>query len=230
MSIGRLGRRALGPLEQGVSHRYRTFFVNTDHLAQTLVDCAKNNQSHLRILEIGCGEGLVASSIINQFASAQLLGIDITPDPGRFFTGDLQRAQFRSCSTKELVEEQVAPFDLVILCDVLHHVPDDLLQSVLHDAVRLLAPDGLLAVKEMERDNSIGYWLGWFSDRVISGEQVRFFDRSELRALLDDVCPGAQVVAERRVEPRRCNSLMVWQLSEPAAPAADAEFVPEMDG
>ena len=46
------------------------------------------------------------------------------------------------------------------------------------------APGGLLAIKEWERDGSLAFRSGWFSDRVVSGQEVRFFDGAELRRLV----------------------------------------------
>lgn len=229
MSIGRLVRRALGSYEQKAADRYRAFFLDTDALADTLASSVRDRDAPLRVLELGCGEGLVATSLLHRLPQATMLGVDIADDPGRNFTGDRTRATFRSCTVGQLVADDTPAFDLVVVSDVLHHIPDADLRGVVSDVVSLLAPGGLLAIKEWERDGSLAFRSGWFSDRVVSGQEVRFFDGAELRRLVADLAPHAAVVAEHRIAPRRCNLLLVWQApvsSSSAGPAATADATP----
>lgn len=85
------------------------------------------------ILDIGCGTGDFAD-----VSNGEYMGIDATPSfidyarrvhggPGkRFLTMDATRMDFPPDS-----------FDASILVDVIHHLPDELLVSVLRDAARV---------------------------------------------------------------------------------------------
>jgi 2-polyprenyl-6-hydroxyphenyl methylase/3-demethylubiquinone-9 3-methyltransferase len=75
--------------------------------------------------------------------------------------------------------------------------------------VALVAPGGLLAVKEWERRPNAFHALAYGSDRYVSGDRgVSFLDRDELVALLDTAAPGLARVCEARIPPRRNNLLV----------------------
>lgn len=54
--------------------------------------------------------------------SQKLLAFDITPNVGRLFRGDRDRILFLRKSVPDTARDEPASLDLVILCDVLHHV------------------------------------------------------------------------------------------------------------
>ena len=206
MSIGSTVRRTLGRHEQRVADAYRHWFLDTAALA----DAVARFSTGPRILEIGCGDGHVTSDLLARLPEAHVTGIDISPTPGRLFVGDASRATFRTCTAADLASEG-AEFDLVVVSDVLHHVDDSTLASVIGPASQLCRPGGVVAVKEWERNHSLGYMVGWFSDRVVSGQRVRFFTRTQLTDVVAAHLPGAVHIGDTRVEPRTSNLLTVWQ-------------------
>ena len=215
MSVGQIGRRMLGRHEKRVADLYRETFVDTTALAAAVASFSTGP----RILEIGCGDGVVTQALTACLPEAVVLGIDISEHPGRLYAGDPARASFRSCTAESLVKEGEPPFDLVVVVDVLHHVDDVLLPSLLSAAGALCRPGGQLAVKEWERNASIGYRVGWFSDRVLSGVDVRFFDHEGLLRIVEQNVPNARRIGETRVPPRRSNVLMAWEID--AAPVRE---------
>jgi SAM-dependent methyltransferase len=95
-----------------------------------------------RVLDAGCGAGHYVASLLERGADARGVEIDTaklakvrTPAGvrGRLVQGDLERAPFASAS-----------FDLVLLNEVLEHVPDD--AAALREAFRLLRPGGALVL------------------------------------------------------------------------------------
>lgn len=208
MSVGQIGRRMLGRHEKRIADLYRETFVDTTALAAAIASFSAGP----RILEIGCGDGVVTQALTARLPGAVVLGIDISEHPGKLYAGDLDRASFRSCTAESLVEEGEAPFDLVVVVDVLHHVDDYLLPSLLAAAGALCRPGGQLVVKEWERNASVGYRVGWFSDRVVSGVEVRFFDHEGLVRVVEQHLPTARRVGETRVPPRRSNLLVAWEI------------------
>lgn len=207
MSIGRTVRRALGPYEQRVASMYRDAFLDMDSLAQTVHPWVAGP----RVLEVGCGDGLVAQALTRREPHVHVTGIDVSPTPGQLYGGDPARAEFHSCTVEALAATTPEPFDLVLVVDVLHHVDDASIESLLATAASLVRPGGNLVVKEWERNRSPGYFLGWFSDRVISGERVRFFDRDGLVGLVERSAPGFARTDEAVVKPRRSNLIVAWR-------------------
>jgi 2-polyprenyl-6-hydroxyphenyl methylase/3-demethylubiquinone-9 3-methyltransferase len=210
MSLGPTVRRLLGPLESTAADRYRRFFIDLDDLARTLGRLTPVTT----ILEVGAGDGCLATRLLERFPRASYLGIDIASSPGRLFDGDARRAAFLSQPVEDLDDGRL--FDLVVLVDVLHHVPGDQRSAVLAGAAAHVRPGGFLAIKDWVRGRNLGHLLAYTSDRYITGDaNVAFFEREELLELIARSVPTAQVTFEAHVPPRRNNLLLLLQ-----APAA----------
>lgn len=200
-SIGTRVRKALGPLEGAVIHRYRDWFVNLDELARGIARMG----DFRRILEIGAGDGLLCQHLHQQLPQADILGIDISSTPGEMFEGDHERVRFEQIDAAELLDRE-EPFDLVVIADVLHHVPPAQRGELLAVAGSLVAPGGVLVMKDWERTPGVAQAVTYTSDRWVSGDRgVSFMTLDEQVGLLESALPGHRIVAEYRVSPRRNN-------------------------
>lgn len=113
-----------------------------------------------RIAEIGCGDGAVAEALLAVLPGAAYVGVDVAPEPGRLFRGDLDRARFASQLSSDLLAETgPGQFDLVVVVDLVHRVADADRVALLWDAADLVAPGGLLLVMEWERGAGLGHLL-----------------------------------------------------------------------
>jgi 2-polyprenyl-3-methyl-5-hydroxy-6-metoxy-1,4-benzoquinol methylase len=206
MSIGATVRARLGRFEQPVAEAYRAMFIDLDDLARRVDATAPGAR---RVLEIGCGDGSVADRVVRTHPRARYLGIDVSASPGRRYTGAPDRATFATMTSGQLRATEPAPFDLVLVVDVLHHVHDVRDRAaLLADAAALLAPGGVLLVKEWARGRHPAYFAGAVADRYVSGDRdARFMDRAELSALLAAV-PELAVTATASVRPWPCNVLV----------------------
>ena len=79
--------------------------------------------------------------------------------------------------------------DVVLLADVLHHVPPAERAACLARLRERAAPDALFIVKEFA-PGGVRSRLGWLADRALSGEAVRFLTPPELRRLAVRALPG----------------------------------------
>jgi SAM-dependent methyltransferase len=219
MPIGRRVRALLGPLEPAAIRVYRRSFIDLDALAARLAATAGERR---RILEVGCGDGALLSALSRAFPTATLLGIDpYAPQPGRMFTGDRSRVAFSTSRLEELSAED--RFDLVVLCDVVHHVAEDQRAGVIAHAASVLAPQGLLVIKEWELRPGLGNLIAFTADRWISGDRsVRFMPRSEIAALIRTAVPAARLLHVSRIPPRKANLLLVLATASTAAAARPA--------
>jgi 2-polyprenyl-6-hydroxyphenyl methylase/3-demethylubiquinone-9 3-methyltransferase len=111
----------------------------------------------------------------------------------------------------ELRAADPAPFDLVLIVDVLHHVPDDPARvALLADAAAMTAPGGTVLVKEWERVNSVPYAAGWAANFLVSGDRkARYMVRAELCAHLDRAAAGLTHQGTVQVGPWGCNVVHV---------------------
>jgi 2-polyprenyl-3-methyl-5-hydroxy-6-metoxy-1,4-benzoquinol methylase len=180
---------------------YRARYIDQDSLALELRSLAPAS----RILEVGCGDGLLTTCLARAFPEAEILGIDIAAQPGRLYRGDTTRVTFQSQAVQDLEATDPAPFDLVVVCDVLHHIPPEEQTEFLRTSRRLAGPDGVFVVKEWERRRNLAHFFAWFSDRFITGDRVRFQTLDELHDQVTRLFPGEQVRVEERIGPRPNN-------------------------
>ncbi|HJQ48858.1 MAG TPA: class I SAM-dependent methyltransferase [Amycolatopsis sp.] len=207
MPVGSAVRSVLGRFEPAAIGLYRGMFIDLDCLAVTMLSVAPDAK---RVLEIGCGDGAMAAALRRVRPGVELVGLDPgVAEPGRMFDGDRTGVAFRTISTTDLKAEGPAPFDLVVLCDVVHHVAEPQREQVLREAAQLTAPGGTVAVKEWEHRGGAGTMVAYCADRWVSGDAtVRFMPAPELDGMLTRAMPGWEVTCEARIPPRRANRLI----------------------
>lgn len=103
-----------------------------------------------RILDLGCGNGILGRFLLNLFPAAQSLFVDFsTPmlDAARENVGSLPQATiaFGDFSTPAWVEvaQPDRPFDIVVSGFAIHHQPDARKRALYAEIFDLLAPGGL---------------------------------------------------------------------------------------
>lgn len=213
MSLGSAVHKAFGRFEPAAIRVYRGAFIDLDELATTIASVAPSAK---RVLEIGCGDGAMAAALCRSLPDAHLLGLDpAAKAPGRQFDGEPGRAEFRRIATTELISEGSGGFDLVMLCDVVHHVAESERGQVLLDAAALTSPGGTVVVKEWEHRAGMSTAFAYGADRWVSGDAtVRFMPRTELDGLIEAAMPGWPVTCEARIPPRRANLLLTLRRPE----------------
>lgn len=202
MAIGAVIRRAFGPFEHQISDAWRSLFVDMDSWTNLIKDLHPNPQ---RILEVGCGEGAGTEKLREFFPNATIDAIDIADNLGRLYRGDTSRVTFR----KEFVEERAASepgvYDLIVLCDVIHHVPEDAQDSLLQAIHTLLSPAGIFAMKDWDRNYTPIYWMAYLSDRYLTGDRIRYKKPHEAKTQLERVFGPTNVKRGHFVKPWRTN-------------------------
>lgn len=208
MGLGAAVRHRLGRFEIPAAEAYRAVTVNLDDLAATIASLGPVK----RILEIGCGEGSMGERLTTVFPDADYLGIDLIPHVGRLYRGDPTRATFRTLLSSDLLAAKPDPFDLVVVVDVLHHVPDGDRAALLADAAALTAPGGLVAVKDWERGHTLSDLIVYIACRHIAGDpNTRFMRAQEFRELVRSGLPGFEQAVAARIPPRRNNLLIAMR-------------------
>ena len=205
MRIGPVVRRLFGRHEHRVADLYRAIFIDLDAYARQISLWVPEAR---RILEVGCGEGAVTEHLVRLFPDAEILAIDITPSVGRLYRGPTEQVKFRETAVQTIASEAPGTFDLVILSDVIHHVPIECRDSIFGAIRNCVAPGGLFLFKDWKRAATPIHWLCYGGDRWLTGDRVSYLDCAQARAMLETVF-GRSPEAEAFIRPWRNNFAML---------------------
>jgi 2-polyprenyl-3-methyl-5-hydroxy-6-metoxy-1,4-benzoquinol methylase len=205
MSLGTRIRRAFGPYEHHVADAYRRVFVDLGAFVRQM----QRWTSATNILEIGCGEGAVTERLVRAFPDAQITAIDITPSVGRLFRGDASRVNFRQAPVEEIAATAPGAFDVVVLADVIHHVPTAARGAILASARAALAPRGRFVFKDWARRNTPIHLACLLSDRYLTGDDVHYLTAANLRELAIETFGPGSIAAEAFIPPWKSNFAML---------------------
>jgi 2-polyprenyl-6-hydroxyphenyl methylase/3-demethylubiquinone-9 3-methyltransferase len=105
-----------------------------------------------RVLDVGCGGGILAEAMANR--GAEVIGIDLAEKPlkvamlHRLETGS--RVDYRLVAAEALAAESPESFDVVTCMEMLEHVPDP--ASIVRACARLAKPGGWVFFSTINRN------------------------------------------------------------------------------
>ncbi len=125
-----------------------------------------------RILDVGCGFGLFAAYFGQTHPLRRIVGVD--PDARRIGIArrvaaslDLKDHTFVAGDVRSAAVE--GPFAAAYVLDVMHHLPRDDQRRVLERLRGLLAPGGILLVKDITTEPRFGLLFTEVLDRIMVG-------------------------------------------------------------
>jgi 2-polyprenyl-6-hydroxyphenyl methylase/3-demethylubiquinone-9 3-methyltransferase len=120
--------------------------VRVDYLAQ------RCSLAQRRVLDIGCGGGLLAESLARR--GAHVSAIDMAPamiEVARLHAHQSQLPiDYQQCSAEQFAAQAAAPFDVISCMELIEHVPSP--ATLLTAISRLLRPGGDLFVSTINRN------------------------------------------------------------------------------
>jgi len=198
MALGSRVRQLFGRHERLVADLWRGLFMSLDHWTTTIAAWAPQPR---RILELGCGEGYSTIRLAARYHDVAIDAVDIAPHIGRLYLDPPARVRFRMVTAEDLAEERPGAYDLIVVTDVLHHIPPEARRSFLAAVRTLLAPGGILAFKDWHRNRAPIYFLGYAADRWLTGDRIAYLTRAEARSLLSGIFGPDCVTAEHTIAP-----------------------------
>jgi hypothetical protein len=191
VSPGQLARRLLGPrLFPRVGRAYRALFVDLERVVDSFPPLPPAGH----VLEVGGGDGELLNVLLARHPGLRATLIDLNPGAGGGLRPALRdRVELLSGTSLAdwLARSDRRQVDLVVLSDVVHHVPGQERAAFLAQLRGLLERrQTVLVVKDVRR----GGWRAWLSelsDRYVSGDrQVRYLVEDEMEALVTASIPG----------------------------------------
>ena len=167
-------------LEHGVwKHLHR---VRVGHILDQVEGVKGRLGRRVRILDVGCGDGVITRRLRERFPDEALEALDA--DPVR-----LERAQ-RACpgavfrdGDATALPYDAETFDVVLCHHLVEHVADD--AAVLRECHRVLTPDGVLLLGIPHEDGAVGRTLRRLHRKMYAeGEHVNFYTIDQMRRRL----------------------------------------------
>jgi 2-polyprenyl-3-methyl-5-hydroxy-6-metoxy-1,4-benzoquinol methylase len=123
-----------------------------------------------RIVDIGCGHGLMVALLAHQRPERTVVGLD--PDPrkidwARASVGTLPNVSLEVGTVQALAARAPQSFDAAVVCDVLYLLPRSDWRGFLEACRALLKPGGALLLKEAEADRSWRYYKCLAQERLM---------------------------------------------------------------
>ncbi|MGN6274824.1 MAG: class I SAM-dependent methyltransferase [Solirubrobacterales bacterium] len=178
-------------------------------LAEGEVAARRGGSGRLRVLDAGCGDGLLSLAMAKRHPRWSLVGIDLRED---MLEGARQRAVARGLPNARFVAgnlEQPLPErdrDVVLAVECLSEIPDD--RQALRMMRHALAPGGLLVVQVPERDwqpvlpGSSGTWReqvrqGYTAEQLEAALREAGFEDVQVRPTYRSLAAAAQEIRDR---------------------------------
>lgn len=147
-----------------------------------------------RVLDFGCGHGLLSTYLALRSADREVVGFDIDRDKisvaeaaaGRLPTGSSCRF-----TTDPAAISDLGPWNGVVLVDVLYLVPPGDRAALFHSLAANLAVGGTIVIKEIDHEPRWKYELALFQERlatrvfgITEGSALEFEPVSSIESLL----------------------------------------------
>jgi len=141
-----------------------------------------------RVVDIGCGRGLLANYLAISSASREVTGIDKQVrrlEAARNSIRGRSNIHFRLQDALDLRREK---FDVIVISDMLHHLTYSQQEKLLEHCCRILPEGGLLLLEDVTPDPKWKYIAHFLIDRTLNcGRRQNFRRLEEWKSYLENL-------------------------------------------
>jgi len=138
-----------------------------------------------RILDFGCGYGMLSNFLALKSLDRRVLGIDLNRDRIAVAERSSKGHPEVSFQLGDVRDFQGIPFDAVVMTDVLHHISDDKVRMLLQIIRSCLSDNGTLVVLDVDRSPLGKFLTTYVIDRLLNlTRSLHYRSRDRLMRLL----------------------------------------------
>ena len=143
-----------------------------------------------RVLDVGCGNGLLLNVLADARRIASVEGVDVSASAIAFAHRAAERLPasarpaFASRPPETLLPD--AEFDAVLFVDVMHHVPPTVQDTFLRQVGQRVRPGGLLIYKDMCRQPRWRAAMNRLHDAVVARQWIHYYPAERIGPTLGD--------------------------------------------
>lgn len=138
-----------------------------------------------RVLDIGCGRGVLLINVAKHLSTGRAVGIDIWSknlQSGNSPVRTLENAKLEGVADRVDLKDgdartlpfESASFDLVLTSLVFHHIPPQDRRHAFNEAIRVLRPGGRMIMREIFHADEYALILAEFGMTQINVSQAKF--------------------------------------------------------
>ena len=144
-----------------------------------------------RVLDLGCGFGLFSLYYASVLPEVRLQGLD--RNPRRIAMAQTAARRLGLANVRYDVGDVMdfrggEGFDAVYMLDIVHHIPVEAVRPLLEQVAKVLPPEGMLVIKDVDRTPAYKRWFTLVLDKIMDpATPVHYWEAGELTALLSDI-------------------------------------------
>jgi 2-polyprenyl-6-hydroxyphenyl methylase/3-demethylubiquinone-9 3-methyltransferase len=137
-----------------------------------------------RILDFGCGYGMLSNFLALKSPDRQVLGIDLNEARIEVANRSSKGHPEVSFQLGDVRDFQGIPFDAVVMTDVLHHIDEDDVRVLLRIIRSCLSDHGTLVVLDVDRSPRRKFYTTYLIDRLLNLTRSLHYRSRDLLMLL----------------------------------------------
>lgn len=149
-------------------------------------------ESHLpesgRILDFGCGYGMLSNYLALKNPRRSVFGIDLNPNRISVAQRSLKDNGDIIFKCGDIDDLEMAPFDAVVMTDVLHHISDSNIRLLMQKMRTLLKSDGSLVILDVDKSPLWKFFMTYTIDRLLNlNRSLHYRSASAMGFLLEEL-------------------------------------------
>lgn len=211
MSVGKIVRKIFGKRFYSLAKIYRSFFVDLDFVVESLGDI----KEQAKILDIGGGDGALADILLSKIKNAQVTIIDTCNLVGEAISerNKIRARLFRNLKLADFNKRQDQQFDLIVVSDVVHHIPVKQRNEFFVELGRTLKsnPGAKLAIKEIQPGylkSKLSVLSDWF---ITSDKHVGLIGKQDIIKKMSEVEPRLKAQETNLFEKNKPNYCVLFE-------------------